>query len=516
MILPLILLLLPLPQGAPEPLADILTRAQQRFEAQDTAAAREELAHALELYPENPAVYNFLGVLEAAGGNPAQAERRFREAIARAPEYTDALLNLGRLYQENGGPDPEKAARRALAAYQAILAYAPDHAEARFQSATLLQTLGEYDRSLDELKRLGPDDQDRPTALVVRLTDHVGRGDREEADATADRLLARPDLTEIDLRSPVPALSGGGRDDLALRLLERLRVRGWATPDDLRGAGLIREKLGQLAFAREALEQAARARPDSVPFLLDLARVAHAQRDYEAALGYLGHARALEPENAAVHFFFGIVCVDMDLGGEAYKSLQEAVRLDPDNAAINYAMGAVALHRKDPSEAIPYFQRYAELKPDDPRGPYAIGIAAFRAKDYATAREKLVPAAENPDTAAVANYLLARMARAENEFDVALGFAQRAVAANPEYADPYSELGLLYLRLGRLEEAERALERCLRLEPDHYLGNMQLALLYARTKDPRHEGQRARFEEIKKRDVERGVDFLRPIEVRPY
>jgi tetratricopeptide (TPR) repeat protein len=513
MLLPLFLLLLP-PSG-PEPLADLLTRARQHLEASDSAAARRDLVRALELYPGSPVVYNFLGVLEADDGHAAMAERRFREAVARDPRYTDAYLNLGRLYRETAGRD-EGAARRALAAYQAILAYEPAHAEACFQSASLLQVLGEYGRSLDALKRLAPADQDRPAALGVRLGDEAGTGEREEADATMDRLLARPDLTEADLRPLLALLSAHGRDDLALRLLETLRARGWASADDLRSAGLIQEKAGRLALAREALEQAALARPKDVAFLLDLARVAHEQRDYEGALGYLGHARALAPDNAQVHFFFGIVCVDMNLGAEAYKSLKEAVRLDPDNAAINYAMGAVALDRRDPGEALPYFRKYSELKPDDPRGPYAIGIAAFGAKDYATAREKLVPAAENPQTAAAANYLLARMARAENDFEKALVFAKRAVAAKADYADPWAELGFVYLRLGRFGEAEKALDRCLELEPDHYLGNMQLALLYARERDPRQAAQRERFEELKKRAVQKGIDFLRPIDVRPY
>jgi cytochrome c-type biogenesis protein CcmH/NrfG len=253
-----------------------------------------------------------------------------------------------------------------------------------------------------------------------------------------------------------------------------------------------------------------------VALLLDLARVAHKQGDHRGALGYLAHARDIEPENAHIHFFFGMVCVDLDLGAEAYNSLKEAVRLDPDNPAMNYAMGAVAVHRKDPGEAIPYFRKYSELKPQDPRGPFNVGVAAFKAKDYVTARAKLVPAAARAETAAYAYYYLARMARAESEFEEALGYARKAVAADPDYANPYSELGLIYLRLGEPGQAERALARCLELDPDHYLGNLHLAMLYARTKDPRLAAQRERFEELKRKELEEGTEFLRPIEVRPY
>jgi tetratricopeptide (TPR) repeat protein len=502
-------------QAAAVPLAEMLERARQHLEASDRSAARRELTEALRLHSSSPAVHNFLGVLEAGEGNYREAEKRFREAVLRAPDYTDAWLNLGRLYQENGGKDP-KAATKALAAYQAILRYEPKHAEARFQSAALLQAMGEFGRSLEELGRLSPADQDRPAALAVRLADHAGKGERAEADAAAEKLLTQGGFDELDVRSILPVLATRGRGDLAVSLLEDLRRRGRAASEDLQGLGLLYEKDGRLAEARVRLEEAARDRPDSVPLLLDLARVAHKAGDGKGALGYLAHARAVEPGNARVHFLFGMECVELDLGVEAYNSLKEAVRLDPENPAVNYAMGAVALHRKDPSEAIPYFRKYSELEPRQPRGPFAVGVAAYEAKDYDTARKLLVPAAERPETAAGASYFLARIARAEGEFEEGLRFALRSVEANPSYADPWSELGLLYLRLGQPEKAAEALERCLKLDPEHYLGNLHLMMLYAQTRDPREPAQRQRFEEIKTRRNEKGTDFLRPIEVRPY
>ena len=509
-----LLLVLALHSGSAS-LPEMLERARQSLEASDRPAARRELTEALRRYPTSPAVRNFLGVLEAGEGNYEEAEKHFREAVRQAPDYTDAYLNLGRLYQENGAKDP-KAGTRALAAYQAILRYQPDHSEARFQSAVLLQATGEFSRSLDELRRLPPADQERPAALAVRLADHAGRGERAEADATAGRLLAQGGFDELDVRSILPVLAAQGRGDLAVRLLEDLRRRGRASSEDLQRLGLLREKDGQPVEARIRFEEAARDRPEDVPLLLDLARVTHKAGDGRGALGYLAHARALEPENARIPFLFGLICVELDLGAEAYNSLKDAVRLDPENAAANYAMGAVALHRKDPSEAIPYFRKYAELQPKEPRGPFAVGVAAFQAKDYETARQLLVPAAARPETAAAANYYLARIARAENEFEEGLRFALRSVEVNPSYADPWSELGLLYLRLEQPDKAEEALRRCLQIDPEHYLGNLHLMMLYARTRDPREPAQRQRFDEIKTRRTEKGEDFLRPIEVRPY
>ena len=112
----LLVMLLAAPvQPGPPPLPDLLTGAQQRLAASDRSGARRVLMQALALYPQSAAVYNFLGVLEAEERDYGAAEARFREAIGKAPQYTDAYLNLGRLYQENAGRD-EAAVPKALAA----------------------------------------------------------------------------------------------------------------------------------------------------------------------------------------------------------------------------------------------------------------------------------------------------------------------------------------------------------------------------------------------------------------
>ena len=509
-----LLTLLAVTQAGP-PLADLLVRARDHIEAGDEAAARADLEEALRSHPESPVVRNFLGVLAASAGDYEEAERRFREAVQRDPQYPDAWLNLGRLYQENAAQDPG-APGKAVAAYEAILGHEPEQREARFQVAALRQALGEFERSQAELSRLLPEDRARPAALAVACANHVGRGDREEADAAGEKLLAHRDLAAEHVRPILPVLASHGRDDLLVRIVETLRQRGLAASADLEALGAAYARQGQLALSREALEAAARSRPDDAALLLALARVAYEQGDREGALGYLGHARAVTPEDPGVHLFLGMVCVELDLGAEAYAALGEAVRLDPDSPEANYAYGSVAMHRKDPTEALPYFSRYSELRPDDYRGPYAVGVALFLAKHYEAARTQLLPFAERQETAAGASYLLARIARALNEEEEALRLARRAVEADPRSADGYSELGFLYQRVGEVERAEEALTRCLEIDPDHYLGNLHLLLLYSRTRDPRRAEQQERFDELRKRRAEQAADLVRPVEIRPY
>src|SRR5258706_10318622 len=88
----------PAPDLAPA-LTEPLSRAQAMLERGDRAGARGALVAALRTFPSHPVLQNFLGVVEAQDGDYAAAEARFQGALRAAPRYTDARLNLGRLYQ---------------------------------------------------------------------------------------------------------------------------------------------------------------------------------------------------------------------------------------------------------------------------------------------------------------------------------------------------------------------------------------------------------------------------------
>ena len=201
-------------------------------------------------------------------------------------------------------------------------------------------------------------------------------------------MRAHPELTTADVLAVLPAFDHVKDDAVAQQLLETLDRRGMSTPDVLQALGRLHARQGRYAESRAVLERAA-ASGVTVPLLLDLARAAFKGGDREGALGYLAHARSLEPNNASVHFMFGIICVELNLGAEAYESLKKAVAFEPENPQINYVMGAVSIHRHEPAEAIPYFEKYMALVPDDPRGRFALGAARFYSGQFDQARGDL-------------------------------------------------------------------------------------------------------------------------------
>jgi tetratricopeptide (TPR) repeat protein len=286
------------------------------------------------------------------------------------------------------------------------------------------------------------------------------------------------------------------------------------TPDVLQGLGRLHARHRRFAESRAVLERAAAAGV-TVPLLMDLARAAFQSGDREGALGYLAHARSLEPNDARVHFMFGIICVEMNLAAEAYESLKKAVALDPENPQINYVLGAVSTHRHEPAEAIPYFEKYIALMPDDPRGVFALGVAYFHSSQFDKARETLQKVAARKETAAGAHYYLARIARQSNDLDTALREVDASLQAYPKYADAWAERGLIQARTAHYAEAEQSIAKALALDKDNYSANVNLATLYSRTKDPRREAQAARLQELQQKRAAQAQEFLRIIQVAP-
>ncbi len=501
----------PIQRGAAP--AEVVSAIQELIGKPDLDAANMRLEEALRRYPADGGLYNLKGVVAAQRNDYAGAEAAFRKAVRLAPQLTGAWLNLGRLYQMNLDRDPA-AVKKGTEVYRHILAAAPDLPEANHQIAVLLQAQSAFRESLAHLDRLPPEDRARTSALALRCAAQAGSGDPQAA-ATAMELLRHPDLAEGDVLSILPALGKANADGIARILLEGLAERKIASAGSLSMLAAAYERGGDLSRARATYEAAAQTSPALVDSLLDLARVAWKQKDYEGALGYLAHARDLEPDRAGVHFFFGLACNELRLAVEAKKSLEKALELAPDNPYYSYAMGAVLMQWSDAQQAIPHLRKYLAAKPADPRGRLALATAYFLAGQPDQAKLEATAIRDDPAVKAAAYYLLGRIARDEGNPEEAAVHLRAALRA-ADMPEARAELGLVLLQKEDLAGAERETMLALKREPGNFLANRTLMQLYARRKDPRAKEQAERLKTLVEDRNRQTELMLRTIEVRPY
>ena len=494
--------------------ADTLKQIEALLARNDLAAARAAITSALGAHPADPDLQNMAGVIDAQQGVFASAESHFQTAIRLSPRSTAAYENLGRLYQEHSAGDASARAK-AIDVYKHLLDVDPSSAEGLYQSAFLLALDGRFAASRTLLDRLSPDVAGQPQALAVRAVTLAGAGDAPGADVALAALSSHPDLSAPDVVAVVPAFDHLSDDRVPQRMLEALDRRSLSTPETLQRLARIDAAHQRYREARQRLERASAMNGPTVPLLLDLARAADKDGDHEGALGYLAHARDMEPQNATVHFMFGVVCVELNLVREADESLKKAIALVPDNPMVNYMMGAVSMHRHEPSQSLPYFEKYVALVPGDPRGRFALGVARFNSNEFDEAARDLAEAATHPETAAGAHYFLARIARQANDLETARREIDESLRLAPRHADAWAELGLIEMRTGAYADAERSLGKALEMEPDNYAATVNLTALYGRMKDPRREAQAARLAALQQKREAEAQEFLRIIEVAP-
>lgn len=107
----------------------------------------------LRLYPAQPDVLHYLGVLQHQRGHSDEAVTLIGKALAVAPNYPDAHNNLGNVHKECG------RLAEAEACYRRALARTPDHHNARANLAVVLEAQGRVAESLavwDELQERAP------------------------------------------------------------------------------------------------------------------------------------------------------------------------------------------------------------------------------------------------------------------------------------------------------------------------------------------------------------------------
>jgi tetratricopeptide (TPR) repeat protein len=486
---------------------------QQAIQAGDLATASRLVDGALARHPNEGGLLNLRGVVHARRDELPEARKDFAEAVRLVPRLTPGWQNLARACQLEAEHVPS-AISCAVDSWQHVLRLKPGDGEARGSLALLYERQGKFVESLREIEQLPAEEASRTGNLALRCVDLSALGRMQEADSAASRLAGSEEFSEADLDGMQGILKSPKAAAVVVTLIEGLDARHAASLVALRRLAVAYEQLKHIPDARRTLERVAVLDPKNTAHLLELARLADATNDHEGALGYLGHARDLEPNNPQIHYLFAMVAAELDLPIEARRSLDRALALDPENPHYNYSMGYVILSTRDAATAAGYFQKFVKANPANPGGHYALGIAYFASGDYEKAKEEL-RVAKNSPKAAGAEYFFGRIARIEGQADDAARHLQKSIELMPSFAASHTELARVWIDEGKLTDAHRELDRAVHLDPDNFQANAQLLVVYKRTHDPRAEKQ---AEIVKKLDEERSKRadlMLRTIEVRP-
>jgi Flp pilus assembly protein TadD len=160
------------------------------------------------------------------------------------------------------------------------------------------------------------------------------------------------------------------------------------------------------------------------------------------------------------------------------------VDLSPKTPAYLLALGIAALRKTDLFEAEKMFRRVLEIQPANAQGQLHLGYVLLTQKKYKEARLWLEKSGRSGAGVPEVSYYLGLLSQDEGDDVRAIALFEKAVQQLPSYALARIALGASYLRAKNYARARQELEAAVKLAPDEPSGHYNLALLYARTKEP--------------------------------
>jgi len=149
-------------------------------------------------------------------------------------------------------------------------------------------------------------------------------------------------------------------------------------------------------------------------------------------------------------------------------------------SASYYGLGVAHLNENQIQQAYIEFQKAVEADPKNKDAHYALGHVHFQKENYTDAIAAFRKAlALDPGYSDAHNYL-GKVHESQGRMDDAIAEYQMALS-NPQYETPqkpHLNLGLIYLRQNRHQEAAAAFGKALRIDPGNYMARSGLGRAY--------------------------------------
>jgi len=226
--------------------------------------------------------------------------------------------------------------------------------------------------------------------------------------------------------------------------------------------------------AAAALDKAAKLAPDNVDILYH-----RGQAHLLVSKNSYAQMFKDDPKSWRVLQVLAQASSDADRPLEAITEYEEAIKLAPTQPGLHEALGSEYRAAGKPQEAEAAFNRELEIDPFNALARYKLGVLAIEKGDGAAAKELIEAALRQKPGIRHSDYNLGRAEMLLGNDAAAVQHLQRATSApgsDPEVVQQaWYQLGIVYRRLHRMEEAQRAIATFQKLK-DEQAENSQQAL----------------------------------------
>ncbi|MGP8033569.1 MAG: sulfotransferase [Steroidobacteraceae bacterium] len=357
-----------------------LRRAHAALRAGQATTAERALRALEAQFPGEANCLWLLGVALLDQGKVADSVALLERALAAAPDFTEARVDLARAYRRTGrAADARTEVRR-------VLEKTPHHHRAWLAYGDVLVELAQYDDARIAFDRARLTDPER--AAIDEATAALVGEDRRKSEELFRAILKR-DASHVGALCGLAALSlaaDAPRD--AERLMRHALTQSEHLPLIYRGLAPVLMELGRLTEAEAATRYLARIEPQSpqtwvatAGVMIRLMRQGEAVDAYERALTLL-------PQEVGLRMSIGHLQKTLGRRAESEASYKAVLAVDPGRAEAWWSLADLKNYSFGDGE-ISALQR---LTVSDPRGPsneaqlnYALGKAFEQRRRYGEA-----------------------------------------------------------------------------------------------------------------------------------
>jgi tetratricopeptide (TPR) repeat protein len=319
-----------------------------------------------------------------------------------------------------------------------------------------------------------------PNAEFIRLlqlgSEAMHRGNAAEAEKYfSQAAVASPESADAYLGLGLAELRQGKLDDADKSLTKTLDLN-----PRMQGAhmflGITNYQMNKLPAAIAALNEEVQLHPKNAEALTWLGIVDLEAGQPDEAAAALDQASALEPTDANVLYYRARA--HSLIAEEAYQALY---KLDPDSWLVHRALGETYSASRQPEKAITEFQAAIDKQPTNSQLYEALGNEDQRVAKFDDAKKAYEKEVQLSPHNAIALYNLGKIQIERGDPETGVSLMRQALGAHASYAPTCFYLGLGLSKLGKNQEASEYLEKALANNPSHFIqqsGYYELARVY--------------------------------------
>ncbi|HLE72459.1 MAG TPA: tetratricopeptide repeat protein [Vicinamibacteria bacterium] len=307
----------------------------------------------------------------------------------------------------------------AMRGYGEILEVHPDFVPARLYRAEALWLLGKREEAREELSRAQED------LLLVRILERAfGKS------VGSDSLVAK-------LSDAYP--------------LEQRRFLATGTP------ALLLLSMGDYKDAIPEYRRVALVDPEDATLHRQLGAAFSGAKLFLPAVEAFERVVAAAPEDVAAWRQLGSGNLVLQRWEPAIVALEKAIELAGEDGGLLLALGYAHERKPDIEKALELYRRAVRLAPESGRPHYRIGRALMAQGKLEEAEKAFTKSSSLDPKVPEPLGFLGEIQLKRGDNDLALATLERAVEVDPEYFEAYYHLAQVYRRMGRVEEARKAL-----------------------------------------------------------